>query len=319
MQGCFGSQGDEPPPPIVGAVGVGVVEAVVEKAHDRGDEDLAALLLEEGLQVIVAERGVLHVDLPDDPHLDLWRLLDLDGCKLPADRFEVAFHRPADVATVFGKPLAEVCGPLLHQRIGLALVHLIGPYLVGEGHQGIPIEEGAVGLQQHEGGDGEAGALLHPLEVEADDGDMFHVALLECFLQEEVVVARPAATTGLGDDEGHLVLVKAAVLHRIDELADDQLGGVADVVMDIPQPLSDDVGSHVVQDGYLVAVVDEDLLGEVDMWLDHIGDEKGVLLLHFLGKDGTHGISSSVRAASRLRMRIFTAPRFAISSILIWV
>ena len=58
----------------VAAVEFDVLQAVVHlehgKAHDAGYHVLAALAAEEGLQVVVAQAGVLDVDLPHHPHLD---------------------------------------------------------------------------------------------------------------------------------------------------------------------------------------------------------------------------------------------------------
>ncbi|MPM99254.1 hypothetical protein SDC9_146445 [bioreactor metagenome] len=231
---------------------------------------------------------------------------------------QVAFHRPADVSAVVGKTLAQIGSPFRHQRISFALVHLVGAHLVGQGHQQVPVHKSRVGLQQHEEGEFEAWILFHALQVEADDRDLRHLALLQRLAQQKQVVACPASATGLGDHQRNLVDIIAPMLDGIDELAYHQLCGIADIVVYISQPLTDDVRSLVFQQDHMVPMVCKHFLGNVEVHRAHVGDENRVLLFHLLGKWHTH-FDSCEMAASKLRIRIFTAPRFTISSIFIWV
>ncbi|MPN30550.1 hypothetical protein SDC9_178021 [bioreactor metagenome] len=105
----------------------------------------------------------------------------------------------------------------------------------------------------------------------------------------------------------------------IDELSDDELGGITDIIVYIPEPFADDIGALVLQQDNVVAVIGKHLFGDIEVNRRHIGNENGIVLLHRFCKYGAHVPLASPIAASRLRIRIFTAPRFAISSIFIWV
>ena len=84
--------------------------------------------------------------------------------------------------------------------------------------------------------------------------------------------------------------VVAPVLHRVDELADDQQGGIAGVVVDVLQPLVHDApvvgGEHV----HLVPLALQQLLHHAEVDGEHLGHEEGVLLLHLLGEQQPAGL-----------------------------
>ena len=134
------------------------------------------------------------------------------------------------------------------------------------------------------------------------------------------------------------------MLHRVDELADDQQSGVAGVVVDVLQTLVHDApvigGEHI----HLISGVLQQLLHHAEVDREHLGHQEGVLLLHFLGKEQAAGFiihklshfrtflsSKTYRrgtgvycfrasmAAIRERMRMRTAPRLLMSSIFSWV
>ena len=79
-------------------------------------------------------------------------------------------------------------------------------------------------------------------------------------------------------------------LHRIDELADDQQGGIAGVVVDIFQALVHNPsvvgGEHL----HLVALVLENPGNEIEVDWKHGGKEDGILFLHLLSKEETPGL-----------------------------
>ena len=83
--------------------------------------------------------------------------------------------------------------------------------------------------------------------------------------------------------------VIAAVLHRVDELADDQQGGVAGVVVDILEALVHNTavvgGKHI----HLIALALQQLLQHTEVDGEHLGHQEGVLLLHLLGKEKPAG------------------------------
>ena len=104
------------------------------------------------------------------------------------------------------------------------------------------------------------------------------------------VVGGPAAAAGLGDEQSHLMGVVAAVLHGIDQLADDQQGGIAGVVVDIFQPLVHNPtvvgGQHI----HLVALQLQQPLEHTEVDGQHLGHQEGVLLLHLLGEEKAAGV-----------------------------
>ena len=84
------------------------------------------------------------------------------------------------------------------------------------------------------------GIFLQTGQIHRDHRHKGQVRLFQRLAQQVDVVGGPAAAAGLGDEQGHLVGVIAAVLDGVDQLSDDQQGGVAGVVVDIFQPLVHD-------------------------------------------------------------------------------
>ncbi len=180
-------------------------------------------------------------------------------------------------------------GPGVDHGVGLALVDLVGADLVGHVHDDVAVHHGVHRLADKGEGQLEAGVLLQTGQVDGYHGDVGHVRLLQGLAQQVDVVAGPAAAAGLGDEQAHLVGVIAAVLHRVDELADDQQGGVAGVVVDVFEALIHDApvvgGEHI----HLVALALQQLLHHAEVDGEHLGHQEGVLLLHLLGKKKTAG------------------------------
>ena len=80
------------------------------------------------------------------------------------------------------------------------------------------------------------------------------------------------------------------MLHRVDELSNDQQGRVTGVVVDIFEALVHNApvvgGEHV----YLVALALQQLLHHAEVDGQHLGHEEGILLLHLLGEQQASGI-----------------------------
>lgn len=72
------------------------------------------------------------------------------------------------------------------------------------------------------------------------------IALFKCLPEEENIVASPATTTGLGDDQGYLVSIIPTMFDGINKLTDYELGGIADVIVYIPKPFTDNVWALVL-------------------------------------------------------------------------
>ena len=69
-------------PPYRTSVLAHVEGAVLHKAHQAREVHLAVLAVQELLQVVVAQRAVLDVNLTDHAHLDLGHPGDRDGGKV---------------------------------------------------------------------------------------------------------------------------------------------------------------------------------------------------------------------------------------------
>ncbi len=89
---------------------------ILHKAHQAREVDLAVLALQELLQVVVAQRAVLDVDLADHAHLDLGHPGDRDRRKLACDEREGVLHFLASKALAGQQDTAQTLDPLIHQR-----------------------------------------------------------------------------------------------------------------------------------------------------------------------------------------------------------
>ena len=240
---------------------------------------------EELLQVVVAQGGVLDVDLTHhaDPHLGLPR--HGDGPEGGHDLVEVLHHAVEGQALPLVHGLQQEVLDVLDGLVGLAGVDLVGPHLVGGLDDDVPVHHGEDGLPQGAQPQLEAGVLLQAGQVHRDHRDEAQPRLFQGLAQQVDVVGGPAAAAGLGDHEGHLVQVVLAALHRVDQLADHQQGGVAGVVVDVFQPLVHDApvvgGEHL----HLVALGLQDPGQQPEVDGQHGGEEDGVLLLHLLGEE----------------------------------
>ena len=96
------------------------------------------------------------------------------------------------------------------------------------------------------------------------------------------VVGRAAAAAGLGDQQSHLMQVVLAAFHRVDELADDQQGGITGVVMDVFEALVHDApmigGEHLHPEAFGL----QDAGHQAKVYGQHGGEEQGIFPLHLL-------------------------------------
>ncbi|MPM33586.1 hypothetical protein SDC9_80163 [bioreactor metagenome] len=98
---------------------------------------------------------------------------------------------------------------------------------------GIPVDHCKDQLADHGNAELEARIFLEPREIHRHHGDKAQIGLLKGLSEQVDIVRGPASAAGLGDEQADLVGIVASVLDRVDELADDQQGGVAGVVMDV--------------------------------------------------------------------------------------
>ncbi len=230
-------------------VGHPVVDLEDDKVGQAGDHRLHPLAEQELLQIVVAQGGELHIDLAHHAHADLGLALDGDGGEVAADLVKEAAHLAPAHALARLEAVHQLLGPGVDHGVGLPLVHFIGADLVGHVDDNVPVHHGIHRLADEGEGQGEAGVLLQAGQVDGHHGDVGHVRLLQGLAQQVDVVGGPAAAARLGDEQAHLVGVISPVLHRVDELTDDQQGGVAGVVVDVLEPLIHDPpvvgGEHV--------------------------------------------------------------------------
>ena len=168
-----------------------------------------------------------------------------------------------------------------------------------------------------------AGVLFQSRQAEGDHRHIAVACLLQRFSQEGDIVGCPAAAAGLELHHGHLVGIVLTGIERLHQLADDQDGRVAGVVMDVLEAGLGDLRAGGLQNLNLIPVCTQDTRNHPEVHGKHGGDENGVVLFHLLGKGHIVWIhrssSRSSNAPKRLLRRMVTAPRLVISSILICV
>ena len=183
----------------------GVVGAVLHKAHQARQVHLAVLGGQELLQVIVAQGGVFHVDLPYHAHLHLGYPVNGNGGELCGDLGHGGLDLPAGPALVLHDPAADGVQPLLLQSGRVPLVGLIGLRLGLQGHQQVAVVDAGQELAHQGQGHGEAGVLLQSGEVQAHHRNLAVACLHQGLAQQVDVVGGPAAAASLGDNQGGVV------------------------------------------------------------------------------------------------------------------
>ena len=178
------------------------------------------------------------------------------------------------------------CWNRLHQGIRLAGVDLIGTHLVGHVHDEVAIHHGVDKAAEEGDGQVEPRVLLQA-EADGDDRNVAHSGLFQRLAEQVDVVGGTAAAAGLGDEQRYLVWVIAPVLDGVQELADDQQGGVAGVVVDVLQPFVHHCLPLIVQLHHIVAFQLKHLLEHPEVDGEHLGHQDGVFFLHLLGEQET--------------------------------
>ena len=164
-------------------------------AHEDKEVDktgaiyLAALGFKELVEVIVAERGVLDVNLSYNAYLDLvgvgseWHfgelLYYLNGCFIESGVAEIQ--------------LGELVCPDVDELVGIALVIFVGAHLIGKEHQQVGIADCGDKLRQKSGCKVEAGVLFKACQVKGDNGHLLHTALFQSLSDKVDIVGGTAA------------------------------------------------------------------------------------------------------------------------------
>ena len=112
-----------------------------------------------------------------------------------------------------------------------------------------------------------------------DDRDVPEPHGLQRLADERDVVGGAAAAAGLGDEHGQLVGVVLARQHRFHNLARDQDGRVADVVVHVLQARVHRAVVHRGQKRHVVAGALEDGHQKLEVVGGHLGREDGPALL----------------------------------------
>ena len=234
--------------------------------------------------MVVGQGGVLYVDLPHNAHLGLLPAADGDLGEGLGDALEVVPHLPLGKGLALLEELCQRQGPLLHQGVAGPLLDLIGLDLVFQKHQQVPVGQGGDGLAQQGQGDLKPGVALQPRKVHRDNGDEVQAVFLQGLAQQVDVVGGPAATAGLGHDEGHLVQVVLAAVQGVHQLADGQQGRVAGVVVHVLQALVYDLSPGGAQKLDVVPVALQHVFDELEVDRRHVGGQNGVVFFHLPGK-----------------------------------
>ena len=118
---------------------------------------------------------------------------------------------------------------------GVALAVLVGVSLAAQRHQHIAVEDGRDNLAQQRQGQRQTTALFEAREVQRSHRYVAVARLDQRLAQQLDVVGGTAAAARLGDEQRCVVQVILAAVQGVQELADDQQGGVAGVVVDVFQ------------------------------------------------------------------------------------
>ena len=263
-----------------------VEDAVLHKAHQAGEVDLAILAFQELLQVVVAQRAVFDVDLTDDADLDLRHTGDGDGGKLFCDEREGVLHLFGGIALARQQDAAQPLDPEVHHPVGAPLHILVGGHLIAQGAEQVAVEDAGDGPARQRQGHLEAAVLLQTGEVQAGNRDL-RVARLDQRLAEQVdVIGRTAAAAGLGDEQGGVFQIILAAVQGVQKLADDQQRRIAGVVVDVFQTQLGHGAAAVAEDLALVTIEPQRVFQQSELRDGHVGDEDGVGLLHLRGEFG---------------------------------
>ena len=275
------------------AVDVHIHDPVVDfkdhKVRQAGHHRLCALRQQEILQVVVAQRGELHIDLAHHADADFLLVVDGNSFEVLDDLRENLLHGAAVQALAPLEALHQVTDPVVNQQIRVALALFIGADLVGHVHDEVAVHHAVDQLLHQGNGQREAGVALLA-KADGNDRDIVHSRLFQRLTQQIDVVGGPAAAAGLGDEQGDFVGVIAAVLDGVHKLADDQQGGVAGVVVDVFQTLVHHVAAVVVQLVHLVALQQQQLAEQLKVDGQHLRHQNGVFVPHLLGEQQTAGL-----------------------------
>ena len=258
-----------------------VVQRVEHEVQHAGNHRLRPLRDEIILQIVVAQRGVLHVNLAHDAHLGFAFARQLDLIKGLQNAVEILFQVKITAA---GKGLVKLVGQNLDHLIGVAGHHLIRLGLVFQPEDHIAVKAGVDGSHQGALGEYKTAAGLQRVQLHGDDGDMAQAVFLQRLAQQINVVGGTAATAGLGQQQRNMVQVILAAFNGVQQLTNGQQSRVAGVIMHVLQALLGHRVAGVFQKFQVVTLPAEDALQQLKVDGQHLRHQNGMGLLHGGGK-----------------------------------
>ena len=261
-----------------------VGQAEEEEVDQAGHVGLAALLLDHLDHLVVGGGMELDQDLTHNAHTRLAAKVDAGQLVELADDLRVELLGLAQLHG--GHGLVQVGHPLLEQGVGAAGHGLVGAHAVEQHHQQIAHEQGGDGRLEHGGREVPAGVrLVGGTQRQGNHGYMAIACLLEALANERDVVGGAAAAARLADHHSGAAHVVAAAGDCLEDLAGDQDGGVADVVVDVLEAGLDGTGVDGRQELHVVAKALEDWNQQLEVYGRHLGGQDGpALVLHLLGE-----------------------------------
>ena len=260
-----------------------VVDAVQAEVHQTGQHRLAAFAEQKLLEAVVAEWRELDVDLTDDAdQLFLLRFIQLQLAEYGQNEPEQVLYLAVAHHALAGEALDDRVHADVDRLVGRAGHDLVRTALVGDHHNQITDQKRVRHLHEHGLGQLEAGVALQTGKVQRNDRNEAVAVLFQRLAEQVDIVGRTAAAAGLRQDERDFVNVVFTGLDGIHQLADDQQGGVAGVVVHVAQTLLRDVRTLGVQQLHVVAVVFHQAADESKLHGQHVRYQNLIGFSHFL-------------------------------------
>ena len=122
--------------PVVRVIDQRVFKAVKTKVKNTADNGLTALTNQEVLQLVIAQRGILHINLTDDSHLNFRLLASRQSRKIMQHFLIIMLHSHIGQGIKLRGDRIDPCG---YQCICTALFQFIRLALIFDPHQHISV------------------------------------------------------------------------------------------------------------------------------------------------------------------------------------
>ena len=267
---------------IVAMIDLCVLQAVQAEVGHTAEHRLKAFLNEEIFQMVIAQRGILHVDLPDDPDADLLFVASRDRLET-IDQIFVKLL--GIVIAVIGKLLTELLDQRPNETIGLSLVELIRLHLVFQPHDRVSVQKRIQQFLSQRQRQFHAVFFFQTGEIDGQHRNVFPAFMFQRLSQQEDVVAGAAAAAGLCDRQGHFVEIIFPALERRDHLSDDEQRRITRIVMHMAESFFHDLFAFVVEHFHMIACGLKDRRKQTEVDIQHARHQYRMCLFHIRGKD----------------------------------